>query len=146
MKRAGSRWIMWVLAVVAVAIVGVTWSARTAHSIDPTPVYPAPPEAIMGGQQAVLSIANEASSTCHATLGFHNTRGGSLATETIDVAPGVIRSFTFTPRIGATTRLTLLADVVSVNASCTAFASSLQIVDTKTNRNISIVAGGDPEG
>ncbi|HYT80578.1 MAG TPA: hypothetical protein VEQ37_15255 [Actinomycetota bacterium] len=146
MQHINRKSVIWVAAAFVVAAIVVGSAAGTGQAIDTTEAYPAPPEAINGGQEAILSIANMAAATCHAKLVFTNPRGEEITSKTIDVATGVIRSFTDAPKIASTSRLTLLAHVVSVDGSCTAFAGSLQVVDIRTNRDVSIGAVGDTLG
>jgi hypothetical protein len=133
---------------VAVVALGGALLARAAHASGNADVtYPvAGYVGMTTGQTMSLDVANEASTTCQATLEFFDMSNKLVKTVSVSIAPFNGKFMAYAPSIPVGTRMELRPVVISVGDSCTAFHASVAVSSNSNDQVRVRTQFGNPEG
>ena len=130
---------------VVVSALGGALVAHAASNADVT--YPGAGYVGMTTNQTMsLDIANEASTTCNATLQFFDMSGKLARSATVSIPAFNGKFLTYAPSIARGARLELRPVVISIGDSCTAFHASVAVSDNATDSLRVRTQFGNPEG
>jgi len=136
------------LAVAGALALGGTFAARAALASGNADVtYPgAGYVGMTTGQTMSLDVANEASTTCQATLEFFDMSNKLMKTVSVSIAPFNGKYMAYAPSIPVGTRMELRPVVISVGDSCTAFHASVGVSSNSNDQVRVRTQYTNPEG
>jgi hypothetical protein len=136
-----------VIAVVVVALGGAVLARAARASGDADVTYPgAGYVGMTTGQTISLDVANEASTTCQATLEFFDMSNKLMKTVSVSIAPFNGKYMAYAPSIPVGTRMELRPVLISVGDSCTAFHASVAVSSNSNDQVRVRLQYGDPTG
>jgi hypothetical protein len=140
---------LWVFAVVAATIViGGALAVGAAHAAGRADVtYPVAGYVGMTTAQTMsLDVANEASTTCNATLELFDMNDKLMKAASVSIPAFNGKFIAYAPSVPKGTRLELRPVLISIADSCTAFHASVSVSDNATDSVRVRIQYTDPGG